>query len=184
MHLPDPVTGVVPPGRFRMEMHELEGIWVDPPQFATSSTRRPIWEKWQEATAALRGAVPVAAAWVDGSFFSDKLNPGDLDCVWLIDDVQLATATMQTDRRRLISIFAGNQLRTVGIPVDSFVLPWRRRPEIASRDEFDDAYLKARGYWDDLWQRKRTGPKGAQPTRADALPRRGYLEVVLDDFPG
>lgn len=183
MELPDLSAGTLPPGRFRLSAQEIQDVWVDASAFALSTTRQLIWSQWVEAAAALRGAVPVCVAWLGGSFLSDRIDPGDLDCVWVIDDVLLATAKMNPQAERLIAFFSNNQLRDVGLEVDSFVLPWRRRPEIAPRDELDGQYLRRRGYWDDFWQRTRSGTKGSAPTRTDAVPRRGYAEVVLDDFP-
>lgn len=173
----------IPPGRFRVTTEDIVATWLDAPQLAQSTTRRPIWEHWMEAQARLREVVPVAMAWLGGSFLSPKLDPGDLDCVWVIDETMLTVAGMDPDRARLIALFANNQLQNVGIPVDSFVLAWRRRPGTRPRDPLDHQYLQARGYWDDFWQRTRTGTKGSEPHRDDALPRRGYLEVVLDGFP-
>ena len=173
----------IPPGRFRASLEEVATTWLDAPEIGHSTTRRLIWDHWMEAKERLRDAVPVAMVWLSGSFLSPKPDPDDLDCVWVIDETLLAVARMEPDRKRLIGLFADNQLKTVGMRVDSFVLAWRRRPEIAPRDQRDHEYLHSRGYWDDFWQRTRTGTKGAEPHRDDALPRRGYLEVVLDGFP-
>jgi hypothetical protein len=183
MGLPELDGVAIPPGRIRATIEEVAATWVDAPAFAQSTHRRAIWGEWLQAAAALRDAVPVCVAWLGGSFLSSKPEPGDLDCVWIIDDVMLATAKMDPQRARLIALFANNQLGDVGMRVDSYVLAWRRRPGIAPRDQRDHEYVAARGYWDDFWQRTRNGAKGSQPHRDEALPRRGYLEVVLDGFP-
>lgn len=183
VELPNLSAGAIPPGRFRATLDEVAAAWVEAPVFAESATRREIWSEWLEAVQALRGAVPVIAAWLGGSFLSPKLDPGDLDCVWVIDDVTLAATRLDLERARLTGLFAQNKLQSVGMRVDSYVLAWRRRPGAAPRDELDWQYLRYRGYWDDFWQRARSGPKGSEPTRADAVPSRGYLEVMLDGFP-
>ena len=65
---------------------------------------------------------------------------------------------------------------TFGLRVDSFVLEWwptagPGRPAIAQR------YLENRGYWDDLWSRRRSTDE-----REDSMPRVGYLEVIIDGY--
>jgi hypothetical protein len=52
------------------------------------------------------------------------------------------------------------------------------------RTSHHDQYLRRRGYWDDFWMRTRSGTKGQPFQVADALPRRGYVEISLDGFHG
>ncbi|WP_093579114.1 DUF6932 family protein [Geodermatophilus amargosae] len=139
--------------------------------------------EWQQAAAALREVVPVCAAWLGGSFLSETLEPNDIDCVWVVDEGLLNTARADPETRRYLSLFANGLIRQDDMRVDCSILPWRPRPGIEMEDARDQEYAMWRGYWDDFWQRVRNGPKGAPRTTADALPRRGYVEVVLDGFP-
>jgi hypothetical protein len=182
MQLPNLTTGQLPPGRFRMSIVEIEAAWVHAPLFSTSRSRPHIWGHWQRAAQALEAAVPVCAAWLGGSFLSDKLDPGDLDCVWIVEDEVLGRARRDSLKRDLLAYFATSKLKVAGLLVDSFILPWRPRPGATLGDMEDKAYAMMRGYWDDLWQRERSGPKGAPQTRTVALPRRGYAEVELSGF--
>ncbi len=68
-------------------------------------------------------------------------------------------------------------MRSVGINLDTYILPWSPQPgPVPSLQEHFD-YLYLRGYWDDLWGRI----KDANPS-IEILPRRGYLEVGLDGY--
>ena len=180
---PQEPSGHLPVGRFRARSADVRARYVDSPEHAASTTRRQIWSDWETATTHLRNIVPVCAAWLGGSFLSDRVDPDDLDVVYLID-ARRAFEVRYTDPRRgaILELFAQNKLRAIppGWRLDTFVLEWpvsqSTQRLLTNRD-----YHGSRGYWDDFWQRLRTGPKGTSYPE-DALPRRGYLEVVLDDW--
>jgi len=163
-----------------MTVDQVEATWVAQPEWAGTS-RQAIWEDWQTAAAVLRSMVRVYAAWLGGSFLSAKPDPGDMDCVWVIDEEELRAARADRDAARLLGAFSDNALKRGRKPlnIDSFVLVWRRWPGASLRDPEDGQYGMYRGYWDDLWQRERSSSPLAPPG-ADAIPRRGYAEVVLD----
>ena len=177
-----PLTGAgqLPVGRFRCDIAEIEQRFVADPSLAASTTRSQIWTEWNTATAAIRSYVEVCAVWLSGSFLSGKVDPGDLDCVYIIEDALFdAAASADPTGAAFLDRVVRN---TLGLQLDTFVLAWRPNPLAGPRDARDYDYLWRRGYWDDFWQRLRSGAKGAAPVRADALPRRGYAEVILDDF--
>lgn len=66
--------------------------------------------------------------------------------------------------------------QTFQLPVDSYVLEWTPTPgpgvPVGAR-----GYLEQRGYWDDLWVRVKD-----TDDRLDSIPRRGYLEVIVDGY--
>lgn len=69
--------------------------------------------------------------------------------------------------------------------MDTRYCQWHLYPEADRASCLEhQAYVMARGYWDDFWMRRRTGAKDDPPQLADALPKRGYFEVELDGFHG
>lgn len=149
-----------------------------------SPRREKVWNDWQAATALLRQHVPVSAAWVGGSFLTSKAEPDDIDCVYWVDSVALQNAHLNPASAQVIQVFAGQRMLRdlVGLEVDTFVVAWSCCPDIAQAAPHTGRYWSSRGYWDDFWSRMRSGPKGAPAVRDDALPRRGYLEVIFDGF--
>lgn len=174
-------AGHLPVGRYPCEPLAVQQRFVDHQEFAGSTTRAGRWKDWCDVTQALRATVPVCAAWLGGSYISGKVDPDDVDSVYLIRDSDIA-AVADPIGKQVLGLVANNMLKAAGYEVDSFVVHWRPNPTRAPRDNLDVKYLASRGYWDDFWQRLRAGAKTAPPVMADALPRRGYLEVTLDGF--
>jgi hypothetical protein len=181
-------SGLLPLGRYAATPPEVEAAFVTGHRWSGSKTRPTIWADWQKITAQTRKIIPVAAAWLGGSFVTDKDDPDDLDVVYLIDSRESAVVTKPLHRGFLALLAQGHALRdTSGARLDTFVINWVPDPDgtgLAGPSVvpgFDD-YTKSRGYWDDLWQRKLSGPKMSPRVPSDALPKRGYLEVILDDF--
>lgn len=164
-------------------MVEVEAHFVTDPVWTPSTTRPTIWADWQQITAQARKIVPIAAAWLGGSFLTDKLDPDDLDVVYLIDSRLLAGVTNPLHRGFLGLLAQGRALRALrGKRMDTFVITWVPDPDATRVVPGFHDYIRDRGYWDDLWQRRLSGPKTAPRVPSDALPKRGYLEVILDDF--
>ena len=174
----DPATGWLPLGRHHCSQAEIETA------FATSSTRTAIWRDWQSGLQLLQTAVTVHAAWVGGSFTTAKPDPEDLDVTFLINGEDMRHRS--AGDLKIITIFAtaGQAKARLGLNLDSYVVPWECVPQPRPRMSIvHDGYFWARGHWDDWWQRNRLSSKTSPPTPADTLPRRGYLEVALSDYP-
>lgn len=166
--------GLLPLGRWHASLGEVATA------FATGDDPRPqIWTEFIVATAALRQIVHVCAVWLGGSYFTSKPAPDDIDCAYLVDARSVPATTAEA---AAFDLFAGGRkLRQFsGLRVDSYVIPWSYRPGTEVEEPLR-APLMMRGYWDDFWQRHRSGTKGSTHP-ADALPRRGYLEVILDGY--
>ena len=78
--IPDHVTingvwKVLPPGIHDATLQEIEQ------RFATNDKRRALFEGLKRGVESLRRA-GCKAIFLDGSFVSDKLNPGDFDACW------------------------------------------------------------------------------------------------------
>lgn len=179
---PDPGTGLLPRGRYVCTAKEVEIAFVTKNAFAGSSTRRKIWADWTEALGLLQSSVTVHAAWVGGSFTTSKLDPDDIDVTFIINGEDLRQR--DPDDQRIVSLFKGNNRvkLQLDLRVDSYAFPWEPcAPGVGNK--IHDEHYGARGYWDDWWQRARQTPKGTPSVRGDAVPRRGYLEVLVSDYP-
>jgi hypothetical protein len=172
--IPPLKDGRLPLGRWPSDTDEVENVFANSP---ADPKRGEIWRGWLQLTAALRSVVRVPAAWLGGSFLTDKLGPNDLDCVYVVESSELASALSDPRRAPFVNVVAHSQVKsTFGLLVDSYILAWAPaagvQPPVTAQD-----YLRLRGYWDDLWSRERS-----PDIRASSIPRRGYLEVILDGY--
>lgn len=176
----DAATGAIPVGRYSATLADIHAAFVA----GKTPAREKIWHDWQTATALLRQHVPVLATWVGGSFFTSKDVPDDIDCVYWVEYFDLITARLNPLSTRMVEVFSQkHELRkVVGLQVDTFVVAWNCCPDLAQAMPATSEYWATRGLWDDFWSRMRSSPKGAPAVRTDALPRRGYLEVIFDGF--
>jgi hypothetical protein len=172
---PPIVDGQLPPGRWVCTEQEAKAAYVD----GRLGDREAIWGEWQQLTGAVRAVVgEIPACWLSGSFFTDKPDPADLDCVYIIEATRVQEASRASPRhgRFLWEVTTSQVKGSYGLRVDSFVLNWVPTPGPTPPPEAKK-YLERRGYWDDLWSRVRDND-----LRLDAIPRRGYLEVHLDGY--
>lgn len=180
---------LLPHGRHRVAIADVETRFVLDPQYAASATRSEIWEEFGDALELLRGVVRVHAAWLSGSFLTSKVDPEDIDALFLISGRDYLKADVPS--RQIVDSFIENVPGPLGKPVrrhgfakvDSFIHHWRPwdNPDPKGPDGRLD-YCAYRGYWDDFWQRTRKGAKTDAPTWRDGIPTRGYLEVEFDAF--
>lgn len=88
---------VLPPGIHKASLHELKSA------FAYNSRRRALYKGLEAAVRNLRAA-GCASIFVDGSFVTDKIRPGDYDVCWDaqgVDDTKLDKAFLDfSDKRK------------------------------------------------------------------------------------
>lgn len=170
--------GHLPMGRHVCTLSEVEREYV--PDSPTDQ-RREIWNQWIALTSALRSVLgEVAACWLSGSFFSSKDVPGDIDCLYVVDAARLAKVSASEDAGHagLVRAAAFGLIKDeTGLLIDSYILEWVPTPGVERSNPAQDAYHADRGYWDDLWVRVRDDDQ-----RLDSIPRRGYLEVLIDGY--
>ena len=170
--------GHLPQGRYQTDLVEVEQRFVhnlDP-------IRSDLWNELRQAMTWVRGAVPLCAIWLAGSFTSNKPQPEDIDVLFWVDSREAAKVPQGSQNSQLLSVFSNQQAKTVlNLRLDTYLVAWVSDPASTHSTEVLD-YFTNRGYWDDWWQRLRSGPKSAAPTPSDSLPRRGYLEVIIDGF--
>ncbi|WP_414627016.1 DUF6932 family protein [Bifidobacterium crudilactis] len=171
-------TGYLPVGRYNCTLNEIEDKFVN--NFPTGSTRKGIWSDFNEYVSLLRKTNCVCALWIGGSFTSNKANPGDIDVVAIINADQVHEGTRVDAFLKFCS--AGSDFKTrSGWAVDSYGLWWK--PDTSGGYSQEPKYFKYRGYWDDFWQRTRSGlVKRSVITRNETFPKRGYLEVTINDY--
>lgn len=177
MGAPALCNGRLPMGRWTCTLPEAEAAYVP---IDSGDRRREIWAQWYGLTQALRTVVgEVAACWLSGSFFTDKPVPGDIDCLYVVDTdrIEAVRASDRIDHIWFLYQVTTSMVKAAyRIPVDSFVLEWTPTPG-PTRPVHARSYFEDRGYWDDLWARVKD-----QDTRLDSVPRRGYLEVIVDGY--
>ena len=174
-------AGFLPLGRYPATEVEIRERFVDG---AGNARRAEIWDHWIVATTHLRAITPVCAAWVGGSFLTDKAEPDDLDVVYVVGSRELFEARLNRPEVApvLAAYASGKALREkFGWLLDTYITEWPRNQGVGFSMPIHGVNYARRGYWDELWSRRRTGIKG-QSLPADALPSRGFLEVTLDGF--
>ena len=173
MALPPLQNGALPHGRWVCEPGDVEAAFVH----GLAPERQKIWDDWVQLTDTLRSKVGrVPAAWLSGSFLTDKPVPGDLDSVYVVDVADYQAARLDPLRQQFVTVVAMNWVKPLlNISVDSFILEWDPTPGPMRTSSPD--YYSNRGYWDDLWVRQRD-----LDPRLESIPRRGYVEVILDGY--
>lgn len=177
MALPALDNEFLPHGRWACTPSDVEAMFVT----GHGPERSAIWQDWLKALALLKQLVgTVPAAWLSGSFLSSKPIPGDIDSVFVMDatDLQVASQALPPEHWAVVMALAGgNGARNhLNLNVDSYILEWH--PTSTPAATSPEAYYKFRGYWDDLWVRA----KDPTDMRLDAVPRRGYVEVMIDGY--
>lgn len=175
----DTALGALPPGRFQVTLDELRAS-----QFVTGSQyRQELFAEWEVATQVLRETVPVCVAWVGGSFVTDRDEPNDVDTVYILDNYDVEGLS-EDDATVIHTYSESHKFREeFGMRVEPAVLKWVPIDGAVPLEEGFE-YRELRGFWDESWSKMRPrGPHEMVPgTRLGALPRRGYLEVILDGY--
>lgn len=167
--------GCLPMGRHVVSMEEARTYAALP----DPTHRQALWEDFETLTSIVREAVgSVPACWLGGSFFTDKAKPGDIDVIYLLDHDEVVAC--DEAGRKVLNLLRADRVKTIfQLQIDAYYLDWWPRPGTRQGSADRGAvYLGQRGYWDDLWSRLRDT---ANP-RVDRLPRRGYLEVIVDGY--
>ncbi|WP_157788855.1 DUF6932 family protein [Rhodococcus rhodochrous] len=169
--IPDFVAGpdgysVLPPGRWTCTTDDFKARFVQ--GLPDAPRRKQIIEDLEEYQRQQQACgLVVTSYWIDGSFTSAKLNPGDIDVTAIIDG---AASSPTGNAHHWIN--PGSQWKSIPHPdvgrtllVDGFAVVKVPDGHPAMSD-----YQQMRGYWDDWWQRCRgTGEAESK----------GYVEVRM-----
>lgn len=183
----DPVTGHLPPGRYRTTLGHIRHRFVDHPEFSGSTTREAIWDgllsylvAWEESQEPL-GQPILHTLWVAGSFISNETDPEDID-VSPVYNEDIVSDLAGTEGIGKVKALIGHRKKLVEkYKVEPFPIPWRSLETTllpTTLLDHEQNYLAKRGGLDDWWQRVRpAGPKAAA-LAPDVSSARGYLEVT------
>jgi hypothetical protein len=165
----------LPPGRFSCTTDEVEAHFVHDAAFASSKTRRTLFDDFLSVADLIRRKrVRVPAAFLGGGFTSSSVDPSDVDACYVIDVSRIVREQTFQEVYRIVVEAPKN-----GIRVDGFLIPWDAQGE---QRPISTEYLLSRGRWDDWWQRFVPKPQRVPPQRHHSFPVRGYLEVLLDGY--
>lgn len=164
----------LPLGRWPATLPEVESSFVT----GQGAKRIAVWADCLQLISAVHAAVGhLPAIWLGGSLLSNKPEPGDADIVFLVEWRDLTAAKVDPQVANFLSLVAANEVEAqFGLSVDSFIMEMLLFPG-PTPSQADWEALRWRGYWDLLWSRSRDSDRAK-----DALPRRGYLEVIIDGF--
>ncbi|BBY41813.1 DUF6932 family protein [Mycolicibacterium celeriflavum] len=168
--------GDLPRGRFCASVEDIEKRFVADSAYEESTTREQIWSDFIDLVELIRRLrVRVPAAFVGGSFVTDKTDPSDVDAALFIDMSRITRPDTFSEVEKIVA----NPKVDLGLKVDAFLIQWHPDGTQVGREP---NYIGQRGTWDDFWQRKVAKADRNPPQRSHAMPVRGYLEVVLDGY--
>lgn len=148
--------GVLPTGRHSCSASDIKLALVD--RFGVDSIRSVIFAEWKSHRAALRSLGSVEFQWVNGSFVTDKVNPGDIDIVTFFNGP--AFDLLPRWKQHVIQELTNGKGSVAYTHVDAslaFFYPKTTR--------MYDSYKSDRAYWDAKYSRSRD------------FVAKGYLEV-------
>lgn len=182
----DPLTGLLPAGRYLASADEVRSTFVSAHAFSASESRPNLWEQWMthvRLLEALIGREP--RVWMAGSFVSSKLDPSDVDVFYGFD----AEAFDALDSEDLVYVeqlcTRESCIKHFNLRIDAY---FTRLPDHLPVDDLRPQRMGGRnlqafqslGLYDEIWQRaRRILPTGSAGVATQDLTRRGYLEVQL-----
>ncbi|MGD7001357.1 DUF6932 family protein [Corynebacterium halotolerans] len=130
----------------------------------------------------VKDPIGIRAAWIGGSFLTEKDHPDDIDVTFILDGTKVENIPEDSvGLRKLITAPGLKDLANRrGLRIDPYVVVWK--PAIKGLTPDTDDYHRWRGYWDDFWQRQRQGEKESEPDLSWTLPRQGYVEVIVNGY--
>ena len=167
-------------GRHTVSLSDVQATYVNAPMFRGDQRRSLIWDNFLALVARVRRTVPVNAVMMGGSFTTWKQTPADIDVVFVLDKRHTARLSDPRDIKFLTALSSGTSARIRGWGIDSYILDWEAIPTTTKDNPLHFGYLVSRGYWDDWLQRSHS--KTEEPSTGHAVPRRGYLEVIVDGY--
>lgn len=100
--LPLTQSGLLPPGDHECVLAEVEAVFV------YNDRRRDLWKQLLSYLGELRSYDRITAIYLDGSFVTDKADPGDIDIVVKFDSI-IAWVLLQTAHSELFAVKAIRQ---------------------------------------------------------------------------
>lgn len=172
-------SGFLPLGRYATTVDEIKDRYVEQ---ISSDRRREIWDDFETVRKLISSIIPICSIWISGSFLSDKVEPSDIDLLFIFKESDVTACKSNPSFDSMLRDLGSNQLRVKGgLKVDTRWILWM--PNIttgfSSGTVLETIYAK-RGFWDEFWSR-RYKIKGESHTE-DANLKQGYLEVIVNGF--
>ena len=154
----DDVTGYLPPGCYKISIKEFEKCFVC--NFPDSIKRPDLFEGYVDFSILMCDEMPSAKKQlINGSFTTNKIDPGDVDLVIVFDSELLTTK----EKDKCI-ILMNNTTIKEGYGCHTF--PLVKYPK--SKPELYAKYLEKKKYWLNCWGSDREDiPKGIIDIEAD-----------------
>lgn len=172
-------TGFLPLGRYQATNAEIHHRYVEE---ISSDRRTLIWEHFENVYKLVSASIPICSIWVAGSFMSDKVEPSDIDLLFIFKESDV-NARLSDPAFYSMMVDLGNDTlkSTYGWLIDTRWIIWTPNsiPAFAHRTALADQYAN-RGFWDEFWSRRYKVKGEMHPE--DANLRQGYLEVIFDGF--
>lgn len=151
-------NGLLPTGLIQVSAEQVHEHFVVP--FSESQTRKRLYDQWLLHRQALQTLVPIERQWLDGSYVTGKVDPGDIDVVTFINGDALNDLN-PAEQALFADLTDGHSTRDRW-GIDAFVVATyaEGHPDRA-------VARKAEGYWRRMW----TNVKGSNSTK-------GFLEVT------
>ncbi|HCG02761.1 MAG TPA: hypothetical protein DEV93_19725 [Chloroflexi bacterium] len=106
------------PGVHAATVEEVKEVLVT--GFPESATRQEIFDQWIALRADIAEVATIDKQWLDGSFVSRKLDPGDLDVATHIDGMEIEA--LDEDARAKIWTLCGGPNNPIYPMIDSFAV--------------------------------------------------------------
>jgi len=147
----DKITGYLLPGCYKLRIKEFEECFID--RFPDSTKRPDIYEGYIDFSILLCEEMPSAQKQlINGSFTTNKIEPGDIDLVIVFDSNSLTSKEKNKCR-----ILMNNETIKEGYGCHTY--PLVKYPK--SKPELYAKYLEKKAYWLDCWGSDREDiPKG------------------------
>lgn len=92
--------GILPPGEYKPDPEQFKIHFVD--NHTSSTTRKEVFEGYKKYCHRIIETNSVVNQWVDGSFTTNKTNPGDVDLFTVFDGVKLNDSELVNEVNELI----------------------------------------------------------------------------------
>lgn len=129
---------LLPPGRHRMSMSVLEHLTVK--SFADQGRRSDLFEEVERLHTELAALAMTCELWIDGSFLSEKIHPGDVDICVVVDSDHLNKVA--EGNSSMLHIINGRHL--FGEVLETFLVPTRP----VGHPDYDSEFMH---YWGGMW---------------------------------
>lgn len=147
-----PGSPYLDPGFHDATTDDVEATLVN--GFAGSATRPDIFQRWIQLRAAVAAVVTLREQWLDGSYSTTKVDPGDADIVVLLDGVEVDSLS-PVEETTLGALVAGKTTQATW-RCDSYPLV-----EYPDGHPLRGMFEQYRDYWTDFFGHDRAGvPKG------------------------